>query len=58
MSDSDESFNNLKDIKPYNLILLVNKVTDSIKQKELAPASADVHLEQPPVSPTPSPGPQ
>jgi len=55
MSDSDESFDILRDIKPYNFEPLAKKVTDSINCEELAAASTDVDLEQLPVPLTPSP---
>jgi len=58
MSDSDESFDIFRDIKPYNFEPLAKRVTESIKCEELAAANADVHLKQPPVPPTPSPAPQ
>ena len=52
MSDSDESFDIFKDIKPYNFEPLVKKLTDSINCEELVATSADMHLEQPPMLPT------
>jgi len=55
MSDSDESFDILRDIKPYSFEPLAKKVTDSINCEELAAASTYVHPEQPPVPPTPGP---
>ena len=58
MSDSDESFDILRDIRPYNFETLTKKVTGSINCEELAAASADVAPEQPPVPSTPDPGPQ
>ena len=58
MSDSDESFDILKDIKPYSFEPLAEKVADSINYEELAATSADVDLEQPLVPPTPGHGPQ
>jgi len=42
MSDSDESFDILSDIKPYSFEPLAKKVTDGIKYEELAGASADI----------------
>ena len=56
MSDSDESFDILRDI--YSFEPLVEKVTESINCEELAAASAYMDPEQPPVPPTPGPGPQ
>jgi len=56
MSDSDESFDILRDI--YSFEPLVEKVTESINCEELAAASAYMDPEQPPVLPTPSSGPQ
>jgi len=58
MADSDESFDNLRDIKPYNFEPLAKKPTDNINCEELAAATAYVDPEQPPVPPTPGPGPQ
>ena len=58
MSDSDERFYILRDIRPYSFEQLAKRVTDSINCEELAVASADVDLEQPPLPPTPDPGPQ
>jgi len=58
MSDSDKSFDILRDIKPYNFESLAKKVAGSINYEELAAASAYVDPEQLPVPPTPSPGPQ
>jgi len=55
MSDSNKSFNILRDIKPYNFEPLAKKVTDSIKCEELAAASAYMDPEQPPVLLKPSP---
>ena len=49
MSDSDESFDIPRDIKPYNFEPLVKKVTYSINCDELAAASAYVDPEQPTV---------
>ena len=49
MSDSDESFEILGDIKPYNFEPLAKKVTDSIYCEELAAASTYTKPEQPPV---------
>ena len=57
MSDSDESFDILRDIKPYSFEPLAKKVTDSINCEELAAASVDVNPKQSPVTPTPRPGP-
>jgi len=54
MSDSDESFDILMNIKRYNFEPPAKKVTDSINCEELAAASADVD----PVPPTPGPSPQ
>ena len=42
MSDSGESFEILRDIKPYNFEPLAKNVTDSINCEELAAASAYV----------------
>jgi len=42
MSDSEESFDILRDIKPYSFELLEEKVTDSINCEELAAASVYV----------------
>jgi len=58
MSDSDESFYIVRDIKPYSFEPLVKKVTDSIICEELAAANAYMDPEQPPLLPTPSPSPQ
>ena len=55
MSGSDESFDILRDIKPYSFEPLVKKVTDSINSNELAAAGAYMDPEQPPVPPTPAP---
>jgi len=52
MSDSDESFDILRDTKPYNFEPLEKKVIDSINCEELAVGSAYVDTEQPPVPPT------
>ena len=54
MSDSDESFDILRDIKLYSFDQLAKKVMDSINCEELAATSADVDPEQPPVPPTPT----
>ena len=56
MSDSDENVDILRDIKPYICEPLAKRVTDSVNCEELAAASADVNLEQPPLSPIPGPG--
>ena len=56
MSDSDESFDILRDIRPYNFEALTKKVTGSINCEELAAASAYVHPAQSPVPLTPGPG--
>jgi len=48
MSDSNESFDLLRDIKPYSFEPLAKKITDSINGEKLAAASADVNPEQPP----------
>jgi len=40
MSDSNESFDILRDIKPYGFEPLAKKVTDNINCEELAAASA------------------
>ena len=48
VSDSDESFDILRDIKPYSIEPLVKEVTDSINCEDLAAASAYVDSEQPP----------
>jgi len=53
ISDSEESFDILRDIKPYRFEPLAKKVTDSINCEELAAARVYVDLEQPPVPPTP-----
>ena len=53
MSESDETFDILRDIKPYTFEPLAKNVTDSINCEELAAASADVAPEQPPVPSTP-----
>jgi len=58
MSDSDESFDILRDIKPHSYEPMAKKVTDSINCEELAVASAHIDPEQPPVISTPGPGPQ
>ena len=58
MSDSDESFDILRDIKPYNFEQLAKRVIYSINCDELAATSADMDLEQPPVPQTPAPGSQ
>ena len=58
MSDSDECFDILKDIKSHKLEPLAKRVTDSINCEELTAASADVDLEQSPVPPLPGPGSQ
>ena len=58
MSDSDEIFDILKDIKPYNFEQLAKRDTDGINYEELAATSAYVDTEQPPVPPKPDPGPQ
>ena len=52
MSDSDESCDILRNIKPYSFESLAKKITDSIKCEWLAAESADVDLEQSPVPPT------
>ena len=52
MSDSDEGFDILTDIKPSNFEPLAKKVTDSINCEELAAATAYVDPEPP------TPGPQ
>jgi len=49
MSDSDDSFDLLMDIKAYSFESLAKRVTDEINYEELAAASADVDPEQPPV---------
>ena len=56
MSDSDESFDILRYIKPYSFEPLAKKVTNSINCEELAAASAYVYPEQPHVPPTPDSG--
>jgi len=53
MSDSDERFDILNDIKSYNFEPHAKRVTDSINCEELAAASADVDPEQLPVLPKP-----
>jgi len=58
MSDSDESFDILRDIEPYGFEPLAKKVTDSINREELDAASAYVDPDQPSVPPTLGPGPQ
>jgi len=60
MSDSDESFDILRVIKPHSFEPLAKKVTftDSINCEELATASAYMDPEQPLVPPTPGPGAQ
>ena len=58
ISDSNESFDIVRDIKPYNFGPLAKRVTDSINCEELATASVDVDPEQPPMPPTHGPGPQ
>jgi len=45
MSNSDERFDILVDIKPYSFELLAKKVTDSINCEELAAASAYIEPE-------------
>jgi len=45
MSDSDESFDILRDMKSYSFEPLAKKVTDSINCEELSVASPDVDLE-------------
>ena len=57
MSGSDESFDILRDIKPYRFEPLVKKVTEtgSINCGQLAAASAYVNPEQSHVPPTPGP---
>jgi len=55
MSDPDESFDILRDIKPYTVEPLAKNVTDNINCEELAGASAYVDPDQPPVPPTPGP---
>ena len=45
MSDSDETFDILVDIKPMNFEPLAKKVTDIINYEELAATSADVDPE-------------
>jgi len=51
MSDSDESFDILMDIKTYSF----ESLTDSTYCEELASASPTVHQGQAPVPPTPGP---
>ena len=58
MSDSNECFDILRDIKPYSFEQLVKRVTNSIKCEELATANAYMDPKQPPVLLTPSPTPQ
>jgi len=58
MSDSDEGFDILRDINPYNFKPLVKKVTDSINYEAFAAATAYVDPEQPPVPLIPGPGSQ
>jgi len=58
MSDSDKSFEILRDIKPYNFEPFAKNFTDSINCEELAAASAYVDQDQPPLPPTHGPGPQ
>jgi len=58
MSDSDERFDLLRDIKLYNFEPLAKRVTDSINCEELAAASADVDPKQPPVPLTLDPSPE
>ena len=58
MSDSNKGFDILRYIKPYSFEPLMKKVTDSINCEELAAASADLDLEQPPLPLTPGSGPQ
>jgi len=55
MSDSDEGFNILRDIKPYSFEPLAKTVTDSINCEELVAESAYVDPEQSLVPPTPGP---
>jgi len=49
MSDPDESFDILRDIKPQSFEPLTKNVTDSINCKELAPVNLYVDPEQQPV---------
>ena len=49
MSDSEGSFDILKDIMPYSFEPLAKRVTHSINCEELAAASTYVDPEQPPV---------
>ena len=58
LSDSDESIGIVRHIKPISFEPLAKKLTDSINCEELAVGSADVDPEQPPMPPTPGPGPQ
>ena len=58
MSDSDERFDILRDIKPYSFEPPAIKITDSIHCEELAAASANVDPEQPHMPPTHGPGQQ
>ena len=58
MSDFDERFDLLRDIKPYSFEPLAKRVTDSINCEELAATSAYVDPEQPPVPPIPGSDPQ
>jgi len=58
MSDSDEWFDILRDIKSRVFIYSRKKVTESINCEQLAAASAGVDLEQPPVPQISGPGPQ
>jgi len=58
ISDSDEIFEIIMVIKPYNFEPLAKKVTDSINYQELVAASAYVEPEQPRLPPTPGLSPQ
>jgi len=58
MSDSEEGFDILRNIKPYSFEPLPGKVADSINCEELAAGSAHADPVQTPMPPTPSPGPQ
>jgi len=58
MSDSDERFEIVRDIKPYNFEPFAKKVRDSIICEEVVASSADVDPGQLPVVPIAGPGPQ
>jgi hypothetical protein len=60
MSDSDESFELHRDMKPYSFEPFAKKIksNNGTESVNVAGLDIDTEAEQPPVPPTPAPGPQ